>query len=590
VVVTLASATPTTPTPPPAPTPKPTPPAAGVPAKPTNLGVSVGNRVVNLTWTGSSGATNYRVKRSSSNGGAFTQVGNPTGTSYSDTTVSGGSTYFYVVTAVNSAGESANSGQVVGAPWGSSTPTTPTTPTVPTPPATTTPPPVVVPSVPLNVQAVAGDKQVVVLWGPSSTATSYQVKRSTSNGGPYTQVATTSALTYTDTAVTNGMNYFYVVVAVSAVGSSASSAQVTAQPTAPVQTPVTVGTWINVTPSNASAAGSFGCGNYGTETVQADPANPGHVYTQFNCQGIWKSTDYGATWTGPINKGSNGAAVGDCAGGISISQTSTSAVPTIYQACIRGNGMGFWRSTDGGVNWTRYNVAPGGGRQDYYPPAIDPYDVNHLLMAGHEMNSLVESTNGGQTWTAVPLEGGMNQQGGTASVFFINTGNATTTRKTWLYLGQMTGGNIGTWRTSNGVNWTKVERNEHPHGSSQIYQPDNSGVVYMAGMYSSLGWGVLRSTDYGQTWAKVGPNANETVVTGTSKNLYTMYGWPQGAGQVHNPAFMVGAQPGTGAWVTPATPAGLTQGAAWIQVMNNGSRNILIGAMWNAGLWRYIEP
>jgi hypothetical protein len=135
-----------------------------------------------------------------------------------------------------------------------------------------------------------------------------------------------------------------------------------------------------------------------------------------------------------------------------------------------------------------------------------------------------------------------------------------------------------------------VDRNEHPHGSSQIYQPDNNGVVYMAGLYSAGGFGVLRSTDYGQTWTHVGLNANETVVVGTSKNLYSMFGWPQGAGGVHNPAFMLGAQPGTGTWIAPATPSALTQGAAWIQVMNNGTNNILVGSMWNAGLWRYVEP
>jgi hypothetical protein len=39
--------------------------------------------------------------------------------------------------------------------------------------------------------------------------------------------------------------------------------------------------------------------------VQADPANPSHLYTMFHCQGVWKSTNYGTTWTGPINTGTN---------------------------------------------------------------------------------------------------------------------------------------------------------------------------------------------------------------------------------------------------------------------------------------------
>ena len=135
-----------------------------------------------------------------------------------------------------------------------------------------------------------------------------------------------------------------------------------------------------------------------------------------------------------------------------------------------------------------------------------------------------------------------------------------------------------------------VDKNEHPHGAAQIYQPDNNGVVYMAGIYSAHGWGVLRSTDYGQTWSHVGNGGGEAVVVGTSKNIYSMYGYPVGAGGTTNDNFQLGAQPGTGTWVAPGTPAGLTQGPAQISVVNDGAHNILVGAMWNSGVWRYIEP
>jgi hypothetical protein len=460
------------------------------------------------------------------------------------------------------------------------------------PPASTTLPATA--AAPKNLVATAASASVSLSWTASSGATSYAVKRATTSGGPYSQIATPGATTYSDSSVTDGTTYYYVVSAVDSAGASANSAQVSAEPVAAVSNPAptTFGTWVNVTPSSINLTANLSCGNYGSETVQVDPANPSNLYTEFNCQGIFKSTDYGATWTGPINTGTNGATVTDCAGGITISPTSTAAVPTIYEACIRGAGTGFWKSVDGGVNWTNYAVAPSGtSRQDYYPPVVDPYDPNHLLMAGHEMDYLVQSVDGGQTWTNVTMAGGMLENGGTGAIFFINTGNASTTRGTWLWMAQQAGGVYGTWRTTNnGASWAQVDNNEHPHGSAQIYQPDNDGVVYIAGAYSTLGWGVLRSTNYGQTWSHVGGTSNETVVAGSSKNLYSMFGYPIGPGGTTSAAFEIAAQPGTGNWAGPGIPGSLTQGSAQIAVANDGTHNILVGAMWNSGVWRYIEP
>lgn len=345
------------------------------------------------------------------------------------------------------------------------------------------------------------------------------------------------------------------------------------------------GTWVNVTPSNASLDMSYGGGgNYGVQTVAVDPRRPSDLYAQFNNQGIWKSTDYGRTWTGPVNTGTNGSGMTG-AGGLSLADGGAGKPPILHVANIRG-GVGYWRSLDGGVSWTRYDVAPGGSRQDFYPPTVDPYDPSHLLMCGHEMDLLVESTDGGQTWKQVPMNSGMNSGGGTSFLFFVNTGSATTTRNTWLLISQQ---NVGTWRTANaGQTWTKVDDNTHPHGSSQIYQPGTDGVVFMAGVYSSLGWGVLRSTDYGQTWTHYGSSAGETIVFGTSKAVYAMYGWAQGPGNVA-PALQVAPQPGATGWTSPPTPAAMTQGPGQAAVTVQGSNNVIVTASWLAGLWRYVE-
>jgi photosystem II stability/assembly factor-like uncharacterized protein len=187
------------------------------------------------------------------------------------------------------------------------------------------------------------------------------------------------------------------------------------------------------------------------------------------------------------------------------------------------------------------------------------------------------------------MAAGMNQNGGTASLFFIDTGSATTTANTWLYMGQQSGGAVGTWRTTNGgASWTRVDNNEHPHGDGQIYQPDTSGVVYMAGAYSALGWGVLRSTDFGQTWTHVGQATSEAVVFGTPNRVYAMQAWACGHCTVA-PNFQTAPQPATTGWASASTPASMAQGAAQAVVVFNGSKYVIVTANWLSGLWRYVE-
>jgi hypothetical protein len=537
---------------------------SSVPA-PTNVAANAGDTLVTLTWTASSGATSYNVKRSLSNGGPYGKIATPSSTTFSDSGVTNGNTYYYVVSALDTAGEGVDSAQTAATPFA----------------------PIAPPAAPANVVATSGNSQATLTWSASSGAASYRVKRSTTSGGPYTQVAAPTANSYVDVSLTNDTTYYYVVSALNSFGESANSAQVSALPVVSNPPPTTFGTWTNVTPSGVDLSSAL-CSNFGARTIQADPANPGNLYTGFDCQGIWKSTDYGVTWTGPINTGSNGALAGDCSGGITIAPGSTASVPTIYQACIRGNAVGFWRSVDGGVNWTQYVVAPGGVRQDYLPPVVDPYDNNHLLMTGHEFDSIVESVDGGATWTSVSLASGMLENVLNSTIFFVNTGASSTTRGTWLWSGAPVGGTYGTWRTANGgASWVQVDKNE---GTSQIYQPDSTGLVFMAGNYSVLGAGVLRSKDYGQTWTHVGLTLGASVAFGTSKNVYSMAGAPVGAGNTFNPNFQVGAQPGTGTWVTPNVLGGLSQGPGQISVVNDGTHNVFVGAMWNAGLWRYVEP
>jgi hypothetical protein len=87
------------------------------PGAPGALSATPGNAQVSLAWTVASGATAYRVHRGTASGGPYTTIqSNLTGTSFTDTGLTNGTAYFYVVTATNAAGEGANSNEASATP------------------------------------------------------------------------------------------------------------------------------------------------------------------------------------------------------------------------------------------------------------------------------------------------------------------------------------------------------------------------------------------------------------------------------------------------------------------------------------------
>jgi fibronectin type 3 domain-containing protein len=183
-----------------------TAPNGSLPTVPVITAAAAGNAQVALTWTTSTGALSYNVGRSTVNGGPYTTIANPTTAAYTDTSVTNGTTYYYVVAAVNASGTSANSAQASA------------TPEFPVPPT------------PTNLMATAGNAQVALTWSASTGATNYNVFRSTSSGGSFPFLANVTSPAYTDTAVTNGTTYYYVVSALNASGQSAVGQAVAATP------------------------------------------------------------------------------------------------------------------------------------------------------------------------------------------------------------------------------------------------------------------------------------------------------------------------------------------------------------------------
>ena len=178
--------------------------------KPSAPVVKIGNSASSgkpmLTWNAVSGATSYKVYRATAKNGAYSLLGTVTATSYTNTGAKAGTTYYYKVKAVNSAGESAYSNVVSGK-------TTVTTLT-------------------MGHSSTSGKPQLT--WKAVSGAASYKVYRATAKNGAYSVINTTKALTYTNTGAALGTTYYYKVEALNASGKSMGFSAVVEGKVAPV--------------------------------------------------------------------------------------------------------------------------------------------------------------------------------------------------------------------------------------------------------------------------------------------------------------------------------------------------------------------
>jgi autotransporter-associated beta strand protein len=174
------------------------------PAAPTGLAVTAtGNAYVQLSWNSSSDATSYNVKRGTVSG-TYPTISNVTGTTFTDTGLVNGTPYYYVVSAVSAAGEGTNSSEISATSQA------------------------VAPATPVGLVAASGSTSVTLNWNTVLGATGCLVKRSTTNGGPYTVVANPAGTSYVDTGLAYGTTYYYVVSATNSAGQSADSLQASA--------------------------------------------------------------------------------------------------------------------------------------------------------------------------------------------------------------------------------------------------------------------------------------------------------------------------------------------------------------------------
>ena len=182
---------------------------ADVPTGVSAVGIS--NSAIRVSWSASVGAVSYKVYKAVSADGTYLVVGSGiTDLTFDHTLTDSPSenlTRWYRVTAVNAAGESAQSVSASGTTFG-----------------------FVGPAVPVNVVAVPSQGQIALTWqaGSGGTAvTAWKVYRSLTSGGAATMIASGPNPRYTNTGLSAGTTYYYRISAVDAsLVESAKSAEV----------------------------------------------------------------------------------------------------------------------------------------------------------------------------------------------------------------------------------------------------------------------------------------------------------------------------------------------------------------------------
>ncbi|WP_165452515.1 S-layer homology domain-containing protein [Paenibacillus thalictri] len=180
-------------------TQNPSPPLA--PDAPVLQPAAAGNGKVTLTWNPVARATGYKVYQSVTSGTYGTETATVSGSvyTYDAAGLSNGTTYYFVVKAANSGGDSAASNEVSAVP-------------------------VTVPAAPADISAIASIGQAIVAFSipgddGGSAITGYEV---TSSPGDIT--ATGAASPIAITGLMNGTTYTFTVKAINSAGSGAASA------------------------------------------------------------------------------------------------------------------------------------------------------------------------------------------------------------------------------------------------------------------------------------------------------------------------------------------------------------------------------
>ena len=379
--------------------------------------------------------------------------------------------------------------------------------------------------------------------------------------------------------------------------------------------PNTVGTWVNITPPTYWALMQANnvypsSGSYSMTGIGLSPSAPATLYAStVRGNGLFKSTDGGNSWAGPIGttflnvNGTTHTQGNPWTTGAGTSWTiavDPLDANTVYAFSAFGGDQGPWKTTDGGNTWRgMFSSADNSAMTpDIYAIAVDPNNHQHLLITFHSPwnytanAGILESVDGGATFIKhypVAMGGAVPDSGAGHYAFFLgrkNDGTVDASGKFWIFATQ---GN-GFWRTEDGgTTWTEVASGYNmQHGAGGLYRA-STGVLYMGAVRH-----LLRSTDNGRTWTLAG---EPPTGSGLDDFLHDGYNAVIGDGVT---MFVMPANTGyhTNGAPTPYYYSSETDGTHWTQYGNqtfydgpgwmaaDAVNHVIYSSNWAAGLWR----
>ncbi|MDR1257495.1 MAG: fibronectin type III domain-containing protein [Spirochaetaceae bacterium] len=185
------------------------------PQPPAEISVTSGTVAgsLSVSWEAVADAASYMVYRAGTEGGVYSPIGNVAddSTTYTDSSLVMGNTYFYKVSSVNAAGEGEKSAAASA----------------------------VAPAIPIpgNFTATVETASSIKLsWSAVTGATGYKLYRALTLGGDYSIIATVQGSPYLNTGLSKGTAYHYKIASVSGTVESGLSAPISvtiAVPAAP---------------------------------------------------------------------------------------------------------------------------------------------------------------------------------------------------------------------------------------------------------------------------------------------------------------------------------------------------------------------